>query len=67
MVSYVQVTVSYKVHMFNKLFQEWSARFLDGIVVPLECDAMLVVYKRDVVYYVVLELPTQKYQMGTKL
>jgi hypothetical protein len=28
---------------------------------------MLVVYKIDVVYYIVLELPTQKCQMGTKL
>jgi len=53
--------------MFNNLFLECSARFLGGSVVPLECYAMLVVYKIDVVYQIVLELPTQKYQMGTQL
>ena len=36
--------------MFNNLFLECSARFLGGSTVPLECYAMLVVYKIDVVY-----------------
>ena len=36
--------------MFNNLFLECSARFLGGSAAPLECDAMLVVYKIDVVY-----------------
>ena len=44
--------------MFNNLFLEFSAVFLGGSAVPLNCYAMLVVYGIDVVYYIVLELPT---------
>ena len=36
--------------MFDNLFLECSARFLGGSAVPLECYAMLVGYKIDVVY-----------------
>ena len=42
----------------QQLFLECSARFLSGSAVPLVCYAMLVVYRIDAVYYIVLELPT---------
>ena len=49
--SYIQVTVCYKVQLvYNNLFLECSARFLGGSAVPLECYVMLVVYRIDVVY-----------------
>ena len=47
-VFYIKVTRY--IWMFNNLFVECSARFLGGSVVPLECYAMLLVYKIDVVY-----------------
>ena len=53
--------------MFNNLFLECSAVFLGGSAVPLNCYALLVIYGIDVVYYIVLELPTQKCQMRKTL
>jgi len=44
--------------MFNNLFLECSAVFIGGSAVPLNCYAMLVVYRIDVGYDIVLELPT---------
>ena len=40
--------------MFNNLFLECSAVFLGGSAVPLNCYAMLVVYRIDVAHIVVI-------------
>ena len=42
--------------MFNNLFLECSAVFLGGSAVPLNCYAMLVVYRMDVIYIVIVDI-----------
>ena len=50
-VSYIKLQqVTRYIWMFNNLFLECSARFLGGSAVPLECYAILVVYKIDAGY-----------------